>query len=68
MVHHMAKGTPKSAVKSSAEKRTKRYTVSYNEDEDSLVSDAANEKSLEVASWIRMVSVEAARASKKKSD
>ncbi|HET7379562.1 MAG TPA: hypothetical protein VFJ24_05945 [Gaiellales bacterium] len=45
--------------------RTRAYTVRYNEDEDTLIADAAAEKALEVASWIRMVSIEAAREAKR---
>jgi uncharacterized protein (DUF1778 family) len=41
--------------------RDKAYTVRYNRDEDALIAAAAEAKSLEVGSWIRMVSVEAAR-------
>jgi hypothetical protein len=48
--------------KKDAEKRARAYTVRYNEEEDGLVEASARAKSLEVASWIRMVSVEAARA------
>jgi hypothetical protein len=42
--------------------RTNAYTVRYNEAEDALVSQAASDSALEVASWIRMVSIAAAKA------
>ena len=52
-------------IKVDPERRTRAYTVRYSEAEDQEVADAAAAKALEVASWIRMVSVEAARAQKK---
>jgi hypothetical protein len=52
----------KRAPKAAAEKRSKAYTVRYNDEEDALVADAARGRSLEIASWIRMVTVDAARA------
>jgi len=58
----MSKPRSKSAVKPDAERRTNPYTVRYNDDENEAVKAAAAEKALEVASWIRMVSIEAARA------
>lgn len=45
----------------SRDSRTKAYTVRYNEDEDELIKTAAEHSALEVGSWIRMVSVKAAR-------
>lgn len=59
----MAKTTTK--TKPDGDRRTRAYTVRYNDDEDREVSEAAAAKALEVGSWIRMVSMEAARAQKK---
>jgi hypothetical protein len=58
----MAK-TPK--TKTDSDRRTRAYTVRYSDDENREIADAAAEKALEVGSWIRMVSVEAARAQRK---
>ncbi len=60
---NMAKTTK--TGKPEAERRTNPYTVRYNDEENALVEEVASHKALEVASWIRMVSVEAARAEKK---
>jgi len=46
--------------------RTNPYTVRYNSSENAAVAAAAEEKGLEVASWIRMVSIEAAREQAKR--
>jgi hypothetical protein len=46
--------------------RINAFTVRYNREEAALVMKAAAELSLEVASWIRMVSVQAARVAVKK--
>lgn len=64
----MAKSKEKAGYKPAAERRTHPYTVRYNDDENASVEAAAAGKSLEVASWIRMVSVEAARAQAKARD
>lgn len=56
---------PKAAKPKDPERRTRAYTVRYSDTEDQEVAEAAATKALEVASWIRMVSVEAARAQKK---
>jgi hypothetical protein len=45
----------------SRDSRTNAYTVRYNDLEDVIVSSAAAASSLEVGSWIRMVSVRAAQ-------
>jgi hypothetical protein len=42
--------------------RTHAYTVRFNDEENDLVRQAARKKALEVASWIRSVSFEAAEA------
>lgn len=59
---------PPRATKSAKDKRDKPYTVRYSDAEDALIAEAAHDTSLETASWIRMVSVAAARehATKKK--
>jgi Leu/Phe-tRNA-protein transferase len=41
-------------------RRNKAYTVRYNDREDAIIQAAADEASLEVGSWIRMVSFLAA--------
>ena len=46
-----------------SDNRTNAYTVRYNDGEASLVVRSAEATSLEVASWIRMVSIVAARES-----
>jgi hypothetical protein len=55
----MAKPRDKASKKET--NRVHAYTVRFNETEQELASRAATEKSLEVASWIRMVTIEAAR-------
>ena len=60
---NMAK--PQKPGKPEAERRTNPYTVRYNDEENALVEEIASHKALEVASWIRMVSVAAARVEKK---
>lgn len=45
--------------------RSNPYTVRYNDEENAEVMEAAAAKALETGSWIRMVSVEAARKQKK---
>lgn len=59
---------PPKATKADKDKRTRPYTVRYSDSEESAVVEAAIDSALETASWIRMVSVAAARehASKKK--
>lgn len=59
----MAKTTPKTG-KPESERRTNPYTVRYNDEENAAVVAAAEAKALEVASWIRMVSIEAVRRQK----
>jgi hypothetical protein len=61
----MAK-TPEKKGKPQADRRSRAYTVRYNDEEDAIVEAAATERSLEVGSWIRMVSVQAAREQAKK--
>jgi hypothetical protein len=55
---------PQKTGKAAPDRRTNPYTVRYNDAENRDVLEAARAKALEVASWIRMVSVEAARAQK----
>lgn len=52
--------TPK-PTKSAKDKRSKPCTVRYQEGEYDLIAEVASESALEVASYIRMVSVAAAR-------
>lgn len=61
----MAKGKEKAGYKPATERRVHPYTVRYNDDENALVEAAAADKALETGSWIRMVSVEAARRAAK---
>lgn len=61
----MAKPKGKSAPKPQSERRVNPYTVRYNDEENAEVMEAAAAKALETGSWIRMVSVEAARNQKK---
>jgi len=58
----MVKKSAKRRAKADLDRRTKAYTVRYNDAENDVVAAAAAESSLEVASWIRMVSVRAAKA------
>jgi hypothetical protein len=58
--------SPKSQRKPDSARRDNAYTVRYNDDEDVAVQKAAAAKSLDTGSWIRMVSMEAARAQKTK--
>lgn len=59
---------PPKATKADKDKRTRPYTVRYSDSEEASVVEAATDSALETASWIRMVSVAAARdhAGKKK--
>lgn len=41
--------------------RHNAYTVRYNDEENDLVEQASEDKSLETGSWIRMITVLAAR-------
>ena len=47
--------------KPTAEHRDNRFSVGYTDAETELVTRAADHKSLDLATWIRMVTVEAAR-------
>jgi hypothetical protein len=62
----MPKGKEKEGYKPAAERRVHPYTVRYNDEENALIEAAAAHKALEAGSWIRMVSVEAAREQAKK--
>lgn len=57
-----AKGGPSKPRKTTGTRRQRAFTVRMTDEQAAVVEQAAEQRALDVASWIRMVAFEAAKA------